>query len=155
MVNPEYVIVGVVVVLLVVAAVIDGYSRIIPNWLNLTIALLAIPFWWATGLSLWPGMAWQVGIALGMFVVLLGVFWLGQMGGGDVKLIVALALFLPPLDFMRMIFVMALAGGVLTLAMVIHYRATRSTKPFENPYGIAIAFGAIVAISERYLNHLA
>jgi prepilin peptidase CpaA len=155
MVNPEYVIVGVVAVLLVTAAVIDGYSRIIPNWLNLAIALLAIPYWWATGLSLWPDIAWQVGIAVGVFAILLGIFWLGQMGGGDVKLIVALALFLQPLDFMRMIFIMAIAGGVLTVVMVVHHRSTRSAKPFENPYGIAIALGAIVAISERYLNHLA
>src|SRR5687768_11841909 len=37
---------------LVVAAVGDWRSRMIPNRLNAAIALLAIPFWWANGLSL-------------------------------------------------------------------------------------------------------
>ena len=66
----------------------------------------------------------------------------------------ALALFLRPGDFLRMLFVMAISGGVLTLVMVIRHRMKRDDSPFENPYGIAIAFGGLVALSERYLNHL-
>ena len=154
MVNLQFALAATVVVLLVIAAVIDGRTRIIPNRLNLAIALLAIPYWYACGLSLWPDVALQFGIATLAFAILLGVFWLGQMGGGDVKLIVALALFLAPLDFARMIFVMAISGGVLTLVMVIRHKMTRPDGPFENPYGIAIAIGGIVALSERYLNHL-
>ena len=155
MVNAEFVLAAVVAVLLIVAAVIDGRTRIIPNWLNLAIAVLAVPYWWSTSLTLWPDIALQLGIALLVFVILLGVFSLGQMGGGDVKLIVALALFLAPLDFVRMLFVMAIAGGVLTLIMVVRHRLRHSEEPFENPYGIAIALGGLVALSERYLNNLA
>lgn len=155
MVNAEFALATLVAVLLVVAAVIDGWTRIIPNWLNLAIAVLAIPYWWSTSLALWPDIALQLGIALIVFAVLLGVFSLGQMGGGDVKLIVALALFLAPLDFVRMLFVMAIAGGVLTLIMVVRHRLRAADEPFENPYGIAIALGGLVALSERYLNHLA
>lgn len=155
MVNPEFALALVVAVLLIVAAFIDGRTRIIPNGLNLTIALLAIPYWWASSLALWPDVAIQLGIAAVVFAIFLGVFALGQMGGGDVKLIVALALFLHPLDFMRMIFVMAIAGGVLTVIMIVRYRLTRAQGPFENPYGIAIAIGGLIALSERYLNHLA
>jgi Flp pilus assembly protein protease CpaA len=44
---------------------------------------------------------------------------------------------------------------VLTVVMVIRHKITRPEGPFENPYGIAIAIGALVALSERYLNHLA
>lgn len=155
MVNLEFVLVLVVAVLLIAAAFIDGRTRIIPNGLNLAIALLAIPYWWASGLSLWPDVAIQLGIAVVVFGIFLGVFAIGQMGGGDVKLIVALALFLHPLDFMRMIFVMALAGGVLTVIMIARHRLSRADGPFENPYGIAIAIGGLIALSERYLNHLA
>ncbi len=155
MVNLEFVLVLVVAVLLIAAAFIDGRTRIIPNGLNLAIALLAIPYWWASGLSLWPDVAIQLGIAVVVFAIFLGVFAIGQMGGGDVKLIVALALFLHPLDFMRMIFVMALAGGVLTVIMIARHRLSRADGPFENPYGIAIAIGGLIALSERYLNHLA
>lgn len=155
MVNLEFVLVLVVAVLLIAAAFIDGRTRIIPNGLNLAIALLAIPYWWASGLSLWPDVAIQLGIAVVVFAIFLGVFAIGQMGGGDVKLIVALALFLHPLDFMRVIFVMALAGGVLTVIMIARHRLSRADGPFENPYGIAIAIGGLIALSERYLNHLA
>lgn len=155
MANLELTIVALVVLLLVAAAVIDGATRIIPNWLNLTIALLAIPYWWATHLGLWPGIAIQFGVATAAFALFALFFALGQMGGGDVKLITALALFLPPSLFLRMLMIMAIAGGVLTLVMVVRHRLRRDGSPFENPYGIAIAFGALVVISERYLNHFA
>jgi prepilin peptidase CpaA len=155
MVNLEIVLALVVAALLVVAAIIDGRSRIIPNRLNLAIAVLALPYWWATGLALWPDIAIQLGVAAVTFAVFLGIFALGQMGGGDVKLLVALALFLPPGLFLKTLIVMAISGGVLTLVMVVHHRMKRDDSEFENPYGIAIAFGALVAMSERYLNHLA
>ena len=154
MVNLQFMLAGVVALLLIVAAVIDGRTRIIPDSLNLAIALLAIPYWYATHLALWPDVAIQVGVAVAMFAVFLGVFALGQMGGGDVKLITALALFLTPTDFLRMLLVMAIAGGVLTVAMVVRHRIKANGAPFENPYGIAIAFGGLVVLSERYLNHL-
>lgn len=150
MVNPEYVLVGVVVALLLAAAVVDGYSRIIPNRLNLAIAILAVPYWWTTGLSLWPDVAMQAGIAALSLVVLLGIFHIGQMGGGDVKLLVALALFLPPMDFLWMLFGMAMIGGVMTSAMLIHHRLRRPDKPFENPYGIAIAASALIVLGGHY-----
>lgn len=154
MVNVELILAGAVAILLVVAAVIDGRTRIIPDRLNLAIALLALPYWWATQLAFWPDIALQLGIAALAFAILLGVFALGQMGGGDVKLIVALALFLSPLDFLRMIWIMAIAGGVLTLIMIVRYRVKKSEGTFENPYGIAIAIGGLVALTERYFNHL-
>lgn len=150
MVNPEYIIVGLVTALLLTAAVTDGYSRIIPDRVNLAIALLAIPYWWLTGLTLWPDVAWQVGIAALTFVILLGVFHIGQMGGGDVKLLVALALFLRPMDFLWMLFGMAMIGGVMTSGMLIHHRLRRSDQPFENPYGIAIAASALIVLGGRY-----
>lgn len=155
MVNVEITIVALVAVLLIVAAVIDGATRIIPNWLNLTIALLALPYWWATHLGLWPEVAIQVGVAAAAFALFALFFAVGQMGGGDVKLIGALGLFLPPGGFVRMLVIMAIAGGVLTLAMVIRHKLRGTDEPFENPYGIAIAFGALIVISERYLNHFA
>ena len=153
--NIETTIAALVALLLVVAAVIDGRTRIIPNWLNLAIALLALPYWWATHLGIWPGVTAQVVVAAVAFAIFALFFALGQMGGGDVKLIVALALFLPFAAFMHMLIVMAIAGGLLTVAMVIRHRRLNDGSPFENPYGIAIALGGLVAISERYLNHFA
>ena len=150
----EFLLAALVALLLIVAAVIDGRTRIIPNWLNASIALLAIPYWWATHLGLWPDVAIQFGVAVIAFAAFAGMFALGQMGGGDVKLIGALALFLKPLVFLKMLMIMAISGGVLTVVMLILHKRRGGDGPFENPYGIAIAFGGLVVLSERYLNHL-
>ena len=150
----EFLLAALVALLLIVAAVIDARTRIIPNWLNASIALLAVPYWWATHLGFWPDVAIQLGMALIAFAAFAGMFALGQMGGGDVKLIGALALFLKPLVFLKMLMIMAISGGVLTLIMLILHKRRGDDGPFENPYGIAIAFGGLVVISERYLNHL-
>ena len=138
---------------LLAAAVGDWRTRTIPNWLNAGIALLAIPWWWANGLPLWPGVAVQLGIALGVLIVFFLAFQMGQMGGGDVKMLVALALWLSPIALIKLIMIMAVAGGVLTIAMLIPHRMLKSAGNPEIPYGIAIAFAAFWLIGERFLNH--
>ena len=138
---------------LLAAAVGDWRTRTIPNWLNAGIALLAIPWWWANGLPLWPGVAVQLGIALGVLIVFFLAFQMGQMGGGDVKMLVALALWLSPVALIKLIMIMAIAGGVLTIAMLIPHRMLKSAGNPEIPYGIAIAFGGLWLIGERFLNH--
>ena len=60
---------------------------------------------------MWPDVATQVGLAAIVFVVLAGLFALKVMGGGDVKLLSALALWIAPMDFLRMLLVMSLIGG--------------------------------------------
>jgi prepilin peptidase CpaA len=135
-----------------VAAVYDWRSRTIPNGLNAAMALLAIPFWWASGLGLWPDIALQVGVAIFVFALFVGAFALGMMGGGDVKMIGAVALWLPPLAVLKLLIIMSIAGGVLTLAMLISSRLARSTDQPEIPYGIAIAFAGFWLVGERFLN---
>ena len=147
--------VAIVAGLLVWAAVVDWRRREIPDEVSIGIAVLSLPFWWATGVEVWPGAAIQVAFAAGAFAVFFGVFALGQMGGGDVKLITALALFLAPFDFVQMLIVMALAGAVLTVVMVVRHRVRKASGLFENPYGIAISFAGLAVISVRYLNHFA
>lgn len=137
---------------LAVAALLDWRSRTIPNWLNLAIALLAIPFWWSTGLSLWPGVAVELGIALAVLAIFAFAFQLGLMGGGDVKMLAALALWLPPLAVLQLLVIMSLAGGVLTLILLVPHRIARTAGQPEIPYGIAIAFAGFWLISERFLN---
>jgi prepilin peptidase CpaA len=134
------------------AALRDWQSRIIPNWLNAAIALLAIPFWWSVGLPLWPDVAVQVAIAFGLLAIFALAFHFGAIGGGDVKLIAALALWLPWGAVAKLLMIMALAGGALTLAMLIRHRAAKSEAALEIPYGVAIAFGGFWLISERFLN---
>lgn len=143
--------VAVLAALLIVAAIDDMRRRIIPNWLNAAIALAAIPFWFVSGLSFWPDIAVQVGVAAGLFALFALAFHLGAMGGGDVKLIAALALWLPPAATLKLLVIMSFAGGVLTLVMVAAHRARRSEGRPEIPYGVAIAFGGFWLIGERFL----
>ena len=138
---------------LLTAAIGDWRTRTIPNWLNGAIALGAVPFWWASGLSLWPDVAMQVAVASGVLVVFFLAFLLGQMGGGDVKMLFALALWLPPAAVLQLIMIMAIAGGVLTIALLIPHRMLKKVGNPEIPYGIAIAFAAFWLIGERFLNH--
>ncbi|MEO7177573.1 MAG: prepilin peptidase [Allosphingosinicella sp.] len=137
---------------MLVAAIGDWRSRTIPNWLNGTIALLAIPFWWSVGLGLWPGVALQIGLAAGVFGLFAIAFRFGAMGGGDVKMAAALALWLPFGGVVKLLVIMSIAGGVLTLAMLAAHRMAKASGQPEIPYGIAIAFGGFWLIGERFLN---
>ena len=133
----------------------DLKTRTIPNWLNLAIALAAIPFWFSTGLALWPDMALQIGIAFIAFWVFAAAFAMGAMGGGDVKLAAALALWFAPGDTVRLIILMSLAGGLLTLVVLGVHRARKKEGRPEVPYGVAIAFGGLWLLAQRFLNQFA
>lgn len=139
-------------VLLVSAGVEDARTREIANWKNAAIALLAPVWWFAIGLDPWPMMAIQLGVALFVFALFCGAFALGQMGGGDVKLIGALALWLTPMNVMNMLIVMSIAGGALTIAFLLDHRLLRREGAIEIPYGVAIAFAGLLALREPLVN---
>lgn len=142
-------------ILLVAACVTDLRSRIISNRLNLAVASLA-PLWWAAnGMEPWPGMAAQIGVALIVFALFTILFALGCMGGGDVKLLGALALWFPWAAVLSMLMSMALLGGLVTIVTVVHHRVTRRLGQPQIPYGIAISAAALWLIGERYLNQFA
>ncbi|MFZ2998058.1 A24 family peptidase [Sphingobium sp.] len=142
-------------ILLIVAAVTDLRSRIISNRLNLIVAALA-PLWWvACGLDMWPGMAVQLLVGGAVFVLFAMLFAVGMMGGGDVKLLAAIALWFPWQAVLSLLVLMALIGGVVTLVTVVHHRMSRRIGQPEIPYGIAISFAALWLLGERYLNHFA
>jgi prepilin peptidase CpaA len=151
--TPELVLVAGLSLLLLTTCVTDWRHRDIPNWLTGAIALTAPLYWWATGIALWPDVALHLGIAAIVLGVLAALFAAGAMGGGDVKLLVALALWIPGLDFMRLLIVMSIAGGVLTLAFLIRHKVAKIEARPEIPYGIAIAFAGLWVLSQRYLNH--
>jgi prepilin peptidase CpaA len=134
---------------LLVAAFTDMRRRQIDNWLNASVALAAPLFWWSSHMGL-PDIGWQLALAAGSFVVLAGLFAMGAMGGGDVKLLAALALWIKPLWFMQLLTVMAVAGGVLTIGMGAWHVARRQREKLAIPYGIAIAFGGLWVLSINY-----
>lgn len=132
--------------LLVWAGIEDVRRREIANWKNAAVALLAPAWWWATGVSLWPGVPVQIGVALVVFAAFCAAFHAGWMGGGDVKLIGALALWLPVQPLLDMLMVMAIAGGAITLAMMVEHGLRRTEAALEIPYGVAIAVAGLLTL---------
>jgi len=141
--------------LLVAAAVTDIRARIISNRLNLAIALLAPLYWLASGIPAWPDMALQVGLGIGMFGIFAALFALGMMGGGDVKLLAAVALWFPWQALVLLLVLMSVIGGVVTLVTVIHHRISKRLGQPEVPYGVAISLAAMWLGGERIINQFA
>jgi prepilin peptidase CpaA len=137
---------------LVVAAVIDVRTFTISNRLNLTVAAGAPLYWMSIALSPWPGVALQLAAGAIVFVLLAGAFYAGMMGGGDVKLASALALWFSPAGTVKFLVLMSIAGGVLTLVILGWHRAQKREGRPEIPYGVAIAFGALAILTQRFLN---
>jgi prepilin peptidase CpaA len=102
------------------SAYTDLRDRVIPNELAGLVAATGI----ALGLLMRPG---QIHISLLAAICLL--FALGAlahfhlMGGGDVKLISATALLVPPADIGKLLVFIALAGGVVSCAYLLARRA--------------------------------
>ena len=141
------------VLLLAAAGIEDARTREIANRKNAAIALLAPLWWWANDLS-GVDMAWQAGVATGVFALFVAAYAAGQMGGGDVKLIGALALWLPPGVVLSMLLVMSLLGGALTILFLIDRWVRRAKEPPEIPYGIAIALAGMLAIANPILTNV-
>jgi prepilin peptidase CpaA len=140
--------------ILVFAAVVDVRTFTISNRLNLAVALLAPAYWLSIAMP-WPGMAIQIAAGAAVFTLLAGAFYAGMMGGGDVKLAAALALWFSPSGTLRFLVFMSLAGGVLTLVLLAWHRARKAEGRPQIPYGVAIAFGGLAILTQRFLNQFA
>ncbi len=103
---------------LLFAAVTDLRRREIDNWLNAGIALAAPLYWLAAGLD-WVTVLFQIVLALLTFLVACALFAMRQMGGGDVKLLTALALWFVPGSFVQLVIIMGVIGGAASIAMAV------------------------------------
>ena len=105
-------------------------------------------------------------------LLLLGLLWLrGYMGGGDVKLIPAVSLIMPPSSVPHYVLSVALAGGVLALiylvlsrvmsrpasgprngllARIVKAETWRMHRRGPLPYAVAIAAGALPGIFKTF-----
>src|ERR1700729_784514 len=97
------------ILLLLYVAVIDIATRLIHNEICLTLALLGF-------VSQIAGPAHSIESLVAatiLFLLLLVVYQRGFIGGGDVKLLVALAIGLPSTGMFQLLAITALAGAVL------------------------------------------
>ena len=74
---------------------------------------------------------------------------------GDVKLAAALALWFSPVSTLKFLILMSIAGGVVTLVAIGLHRLRKRTGRPEIPYGVAIAFGGLAILTQRFLNQFA
>lgn len=145
--------------LLLAGGIEDARTREIANAKNAAIALLAPLWWWSIGLPLWPDVAIQILLAAIVFAVFVGAFAAGWMGGGDVKMIGALALWLPAEALLPMLMTMSVLGGGVTALLMAERRwrtagGGDAAAPIEVPYGVAIAAAGLLALREPLFNHL-
>lgn len=134
----------------------DLLSMTIPNWIPLALIAGFTVLAPVIGLDLkMIGLHWA--IALGVLAVGFGCFAMGWVGGGDVKLAAAIALWLDPMNAMVFIGMSAVLGGALTLILLLFRRmvmpmlviranwVARLHHPDEGvPYGIALAVAALI-----------
>lgn len=146
----KYGLLAALAIALLVAAFTDLRSRKIGNWLNAAIALGAPLFWWASGLGL-TEIALQIGIAAATLAVLAVLFALRAMGGGDVKLLTALALWIEPMVFLKLIIAMSLIGGLLTVGFGAWHVMRRQRDKLAIPYGVAISLAGLWVLGSDYL----
>ena len=160
----------VVTVVLIVAAVIDGFELRVPNWITLPMILTGWVFsWCAFG---WAGLGWSlIGTVTGL-ALLMPAYAIGGMGAGDVKLLAGVGAWVHATHTFYAFAVLAVVGGILAIGMVLVRKAwQKHSRQFANilgeihrirnperlsvlaaerkssmlllPYGIPIAIGSI------------
>ena len=118
-------ILSIVAALLVIAALGDIQARKITNRLNVSIMVAALIYLflnYAAGAPFMAAVAWPVITAVGVFLVLALLFAVGGIGGGDVKLLAAVALIAGPKFLFALLFITALVGGLIALLQLVQLR---------------------------------
>ena len=125
--------------LLAWAAVTDLKWRIIPN----TVPVLVIALYGVRVGTNWPDAALVGDLAVAAAALVIGfiMFARGWLGGGDAKLIAALALWAGPLHMLPMAFVISLSGGVMAGVMLLTAVVTRPQTAGNSAGGVAAGGG--------------
>ena len=123
------------------AALSDFRRYLIPNRDALILLAGFALYAWARDLTPVEIMS-HLGAAAVLFVVGALLFALRVWGGGDVKLLAAVGLWTGFYGLPRLLLVMCLTGGMLSLVLLIWRRRT-SVSINAVPYGIAIAAGGL------------
>ena len=154
------------ILLLLYVATIDVATRLIRNEICLALALLGIADQLANPMQIVQSLI----AATILLLLLLVIYQRGQIGGGDVKLLVALAIGLPLTGVIQLLTITALAGGVLALVhlmmrllpyprlapagaslvrRVYAIERWRHLRHAPLPYGVAIACGGIWTVFSK------
>ena len=156
------------ILLLLYVAMTDIATRLIRNEICLALALLGVASQFADPVQVTESLI----AATILLLLLLVIYQRGWIGGGDVKLLVALAIGLPLMGVIQLLTITALAGGVLavvhlTMRLLPYPRLAPAGSSFVRrvyaierwrhlrhaplPYGVAIACGGIWTAFSRGL----
>lgn len=143
---------GVLMALLVLAAVLDVKTGRIPNWLvfgGIVYALAYNAFFplYPRDIGILFGLA---GLAVGL-LAFLPLYLLRAMGAGDVKLMALVGAFIGSIATIASVLATLLAGGVLAAVLALRSRRLTGVKM---PYGVAIAVGTIGYLLAAQLGYL-
>ncbi|MBT3788837.1 MAG: hypothetical protein HN725_06140 [Alphaproteobacteria bacterium] len=149
-------------ILLLIAIYSDITRFQIPNLLCLALALLFLVFGYLNVISLENALL-RVGIGGAVLVVGMVLNFKGYVGGGDVKLLAAMSLWIFPADWPLFMLSVMIFGGILALAVLILRKLkARLTENVivrghfgnllaENegiPYGVAIGLAGLIRLGD-------
>ena len=134
------------IVLLLYVAMIDIATRLIRNEICLVLALLGIASQFDSPMQI----AESLIAATILFLLLLVIYQRGWMGGGDVKLLVVLAVGLPLMGVIQLLTMTALAGGILAM---VHLMMRLLPQPRLAPAGSSLVRRVYAIERWRHLRH--
>jgi prepilin peptidase CpaA len=148
-----YALLGALAIALLVSTYTDIRYRKIYNVVTLPIALGAPLYWLATGDYGWQaiGMHFFVGACAFAFCIIW--FNLGWMGGGDLKLYTALALWFSWQQILNLFLLSAIIGLLVTIIVLSHHKWRGRPGLSKTPYGVAICLAGLWIAGEPYFNH--
>ncbi|MCU0711004.1 MAG: A24 family peptidase [Pirellula sp.] len=110
-------------IVLVVAAVIDGWKLKVPNWITFPMILTGWAYSYASGG--WPGLGWSLLATFFGLALLYGIYMIGGMGAGDVKLLAGIGAWVHAEHTWNIFAATAIVGGIMALCMVAYTGAWR------------------------------
>ncbi len=148
-----YVTLGGLAIALMISIYTDIKYRLIFNSVTLPIALMAPLYWYATGGFSLTEIGVHLLTSALVFICFAIAFRFGAMGGGDVKLFAALALWFPWVDVVRLVLYASIVGAAVTIIFVIIHKRKQQDGQARIPYGVAIALSGLWIAGERIFNH--
>ena len=110
-------------IVLVVAAVIDGWKLKVPNWITFPMILTGWVYSFASGG--WTGLGWSLLATFFGLALLYGIYMVGGMGAGDVKLLAGIGAWVHAEHTWNIFAATAIVGGIMALCMVAYTGAWR------------------------------
>lgn len=138
------------------AAAMDIFTMTIPNRVSILMAVAFFPAAWVAGIG-WAAIGEHVLTGMAVLIVGFVLFARGLFGGGDAKLLAAIALWLGYNDLLPYLLWVAVAGGVLAIMIGMARQVPLPRQLLGEawahrlhregsgiPYGVALAAGVLM-----------